>query len=1088
MQPLLSPTEGCEWLDYTCGIFYFWRIPDAYGDDYFNMRFTPESCCTLMTIEIVLTNAYPEFSNVSGQGIDIYVWTDDGTGLPGTVVLGPINVPGSNLVFYPSTVSVDVSSYNLVFCDDFHIGYTVVDQEQDNIAILSDDGTCGELRSSEYYGGAWSLMFDDWGYDVNFLIFAYVCCPVVPSGDDCVSPRAAIVPYSDLNQTTCERVDDYNATCLGYYDGGEDIIYQLDVTSSVNVDITLDPKGTTWTGICIDDACPPDPENCIDLSTESSGDPHLMSNVSLGPGIYYIMVDTWPSPTCIPDFDLTITTSGGPANDDCADAEPVGDVTGYAFTTIGASFDGGGTCQSAPNIWYCYTASCDGLVTVSLCGSSYDTKMAVYDGCTCDPLPAEIDCNDDFCGYQSEVTFVAIAGHPYLIEVGGYGSDVGYGVLTISCVPMENLISDIDFEQQDFYDQDGMLVTPNSEWGKVSFEVSPPTDGIVRYLNIKGEYAGTVGWIVRNFPILPSSVINPGRFSLHFDTREVGVEEGTDLPSMGYVYHLGTAVQTSAPVGSMTTAAVYDLSIHQFGRVNAHGLHYFEGPAEISPPYYYYPVDLDSLRKYSDLDTTGVPPVQEDNSECASGATARSLKWLSNRHGYGLPSAQDIQRVLDNSEHMNQGCTDSQMIVSKQQYIDDNNLPLEVHYWHAKSAYPNGIPGHPTVPGESSDTIDMLDWIWREMEKGQDIEINISWATGGGHSVTLVGIDKKNNKLEYRDDETQGDDTRGDGEIKETDLVPLGRCQVGTDVYITSQVNCTAWGGTWLGFNGEYGFDAAHNYIDCCLAESPKSFDLGWRYHPKYVDGWLTVYGTVDCQTIEPPIFERAYVESCTTYEGYIPLWANDYLIIFEWDYWCGNVDSFKVSDPYWDGEYWRLYPFGPWLEENLPPEGMILPTIGDETGETQYIHTIVNPSVWLDDPREPLPYYEIIDGECDDLPGYLIGTTPITFDPFAPPSENPFETTPFTGVLTCDGDLIFGQAETYVYGDADGSGFVDIDDVVHLINYIFAGGPAPVPLAAGDADCSGFIDIDDVVYLINYIFAGGPPPGDPDGDGVPDC
>ena len=75
-----------------------------------------------------------------------------------------------------------------------------------------------------------------------------------------------------------------------------------------------------------------------------------------------------------------------------------------------------------------------------------------------------------------------------------------------------------------------------------------------------------------------------------------------------------------------------------------------------------------------------------------------------------------------------------------------------------------------------------------------------------------------------------------------------------------------------------------------------------------------------------------------------------------------------------------------------------------------------------------------------------------------------------------------------YLCGDADNSGGVDIDDVVYLINYIFAGGPEPNPYESGDADCSGFVDIDDVVYLINYIFAGGPAPCDPDGDGEPDC
>lgn len=61
--------------------------------------------------------------------------------------------------------------------------------------------------------------------------------------------------------------------------------------------------------------------------------------------------------------------------------------------------------------------------------------------------------------------------------------------------------------------------------------------------------------------------------------------------------------------------------------------------------------------------------------------------------------------------------------------------------------------------------------------------------------------------------------------------------------------------------------------------------------------------------------------------------------------------------------------------------------------------------------------------------------------------------------------------------GDPDGSGIVTISDVVFLIQYIFAGGPSPNPLAAGDADCNGIVTISDAVYLINYIFSGGPAP-----------
>jgi hypothetical protein len=63
------------------------------------------------------------------------------------------------------------------------------------------------------------------------------------------------------------------------------------------------------------------------------------------------------------------------------------------------------------------------------------------------------------------------------------------------------------------------------------------------------------------------------------------------------------------------------------------------------------------------------------------------------------------------------------------------------------------------------------------------------------------------------------------------------------------------------------------------------------------------------------------------------------------------------------------------------------------------------------------------------------------------------------------------------MHGNADGNTFIDIDDVVFIIQYIFVGGPEPDPSWQGDADCNGETDIDDVVYIIEYIFSGGPQP-----------
>jgi len=59
----------------------------------------------------------------------------------------------------------------------------------------------------------------------------------------------------------------------------------------------------------------------------------------------------------------------------------------------------------------------------------------------------------------------------------------------------------------------------------------------------------------------------------------------------------------------------------------------------------------------------------------------------------------------------------------------------------------------------------------------------------------------------------------------------------------------------------------------------------------------------------------------------------------------------------------------------------------------------------------------------------------------------------------------------TFVQGDADGSGAIDIDDVVFLIAYIFQGGPAPQVFEMGDFNGDLAIDIDDAIALLTYIF-----------------
>ena len=64
-----------------------------------------------------------------------------------------------------------------------------------------------------------------------------------------------------------------------------------------------------------------------------------------------------------------------------------------------------------------------------------------------------------------------------------------------------------------------------------------------------------------------------------------------------------------------------------------------------------------------------------------------------------------------------------------------------------------------------------------------------------------------------------------------------------------------------------------------------------------------------------------------------------------------------------------------------------------------------------------------------------------------------------------------------YMPGDANGDGKYTVSDAVFLVNFLFKGGKAPVPLGAGDANCSSDATVADIVYLVNYLFKGGPKP-----------
>ncbi|PJA28466.1 MAG: hypothetical protein CO189_04680 [candidate division Zixibacteria bacterium CG_4_9_14_3_um_filter_46_8] len=240
-----------------------------------------------------------------------------------------------------------------------------------------------------------------------------------------------VLPYA-YSGTNCGFVNDWSTTCLGSYDGGEDIIFSFNLLAQTDVIITMDPLGSTWTGIALDDACPLDPVTCIAMSTGSSGI-RTIGPVTLAAGTYYIMVDTWPSPTCIPAFDLTITTPPPPMpGETCETAIDIPALPYYDAQSTCTFFDNCAiTGSNNRDVIYKLVMTELKNLTVSLCGSAYDTKLAVFADNCCTGAGTEMLYNDDFCGLQSEVSGNFNPGIYYVV-VDGYSTACGDYTLNIT--------------------------------------------------------------------------------------------------------------------------------------------------------------------------------------------------------------------------------------------------------------------------------------------------------------------------------------------------------------------------------------------------------------------------------------------------------------------------------------------------------------------------------------------------------------------------------------------------------------------------------------------------------------------------------
>ncbi len=119
-----------------------------------------------------------------------------------------------------------------------------------------------------------------------------------------------------------------------------------------------------------------------------------------------------------------------PANDDCTEAIVVSESGLYVSSSVGAGGIGESVCgfNYTNDVWHSFVPKTTGVYSISLCGSSFDTMLAVYNECG----GTELVCNDDFCGLQSEVTINLAVGNTYLIRIAGFDGRTDDYTLTIN--------------------------------------------------------------------------------------------------------------------------------------------------------------------------------------------------------------------------------------------------------------------------------------------------------------------------------------------------------------------------------------------------------------------------------------------------------------------------------------------------------------------------------------------------------------------------------------------------------------------------------------------------------------------------------
>jgi len=300
--------------------------------------------------------------------------------------------------------------------------------------------TIPNVPSGQYYVGmivstdGAAYNGDDLGFNnATYLKDRITVTQPPPGNDSCFSATA--IGLGTVFGTTGGAGTDGSASCGS---GTPDVWYSF--VAPCSGILAVNSCGSNYdTIVSLHSGCPGSFGNELGCDDDCDGvpcfayDSCFTANVVAG-NTYWIRVSGFSGQTG--DFALNLSFAP-PANDASCNASLVYQgATDYS--NCGATTDGPADCSAFADVWFVHEATCTGFLTVSLCGSAYDTYLGIYPyaGGTCPPISGSVVvCEDDdfVCGLQSHVVLPTSVGEAYFIRVGGWNGSTGEGVLNLYC-------------------------------------------------------------------------------------------------------------------------------------------------------------------------------------------------------------------------------------------------------------------------------------------------------------------------------------------------------------------------------------------------------------------------------------------------------------------------------------------------------------------------------------------------------------------------------------------------------------------------------------------------------------------------------